>query len=250
MEIKDNEDYSAVWDFNKKKVDKDDLTDPWKTTFNNAELERKKLEKLNETTLESIKTKSIGKGKTSTKNKKKKHLSGVQKFIIASLVTLTIAGGIKYTPKISERIAYNKEVTTLSESLEERVENYLIENNLATRSQDGKFTLNDNSVEEYRRLGLNMPETLYGYYLVMSGSPEFSKLIEATQYRSATGATYYYTDTRQFLNINGYNNFDEFENYCENGIYTISQTGDKSGYFDRYEPNINVLAEHKGGIKK
>lgn len=144
--------------------------------------------------------------------------------IVVSLGTGTYA---LFGEKIADNMQAREEMNTSIDVLKTKAIFNLFYNDLAGMNvETQEIIIKDNSVEDYRRLGISNPLDVYTYSLVLPRS-EFSKFIQSVSYNEY-GFDHYYVSEEQFLRINGM--FDKkgnpsdivFGNYMETKIKELS----------------------------
>lgn len=167
---------------------------------------------------QQVQNKSIGRNKKVEDRGRRKHteidLTKLQRKVaitlltIASVVALSVPIGIKVEPTIKNMIQTRENIINSTNYEIEKARKTLDFYDLAgTDMQTGKFVVKENSVTDYRKLGIicnagntDKQQAVYIYKLVLPDS-EFAKFIKSVSY---SDGLHYYTSFEQFLNINGY----------------------------------------------
>lgn len=147
---------------------------------------------------------SVGRGKTPTNRKKKGTISGKKGKEIAKAASLVLVGflalhgAIDIAENIYERVEYysdGKEATSIATSeAMQKLKDY----GLAVVTNKGETVLLADN--DYSVLNASTPEEIFAYYKAIDDSEEFEKFIQDVSYQS----DYNYTNTKQFLIVNGF----------------------------------------------
>jgi len=159
--------------------------------------------------IDRMASKSIGTARR-TEQKYRKRNSNViiarkRKEAISALCAIFLVAGLSFTgiktiQKVDNFIESHINIEKGLNVLTERAYNDLCRHNLASVNEKGKYVIGENSVSDYRELGVTSHLDVYVFKQILSNT-EFDKFIRAVSYNNGYN---YYTDMYQFLNINGY----------------------------------------------
>lgn len=161
--------------------------------------------------------------------KSRRVLAGVGAAILltSSLYGLHTAG-----VKVSDWIRYQKDTKTAVAIAEENAVNSLLSTGLAAYTKDDEFVILQNDSTDYQELNLSTTEEIWAMRRVINDDEEFEKVIQSCVYYDENGNCCNYTDTEQFLGINGYfdtktsqTSTEVWENYAESNLVDAYRNG-------------------------
>lgn len=154
------------------------------------------------------------------KKKKEDRKKAWKKLIIGILTGSTLIGGAVYgISQLEPKIDDNIKISNAKEWLRTLGEDNLLMYGLATRDEDGKFKIGNNSVSDYRSLDADTPLEVYVYKDIMDNE-EFNKFIRSVTYDNGT---YCYESYEQFLRINGF--YDQTTNKISENVFANIMDG-------------------------
>lgn len=192
-----------------------------------------------------------------SKEVKEEKVSLVKKVATGIIIGIVVAGTIITIGIGKNKIQDNKDVAAGKEMLVSAMEEKFESLNLGYYDENNEFRLNNNNTkEDYKKADI---DTILEYYtaqnLIQDSwdkkglENQYMELVQGTEINLDGGT--YYTDTSQFLRINGF--FDEdgqtsrevFNNYMEAEILELYRNGLLEDFC-----NEQLVSNSKGGITK
>ena len=199
--------------------------------------ERRRLEEQQRKQQQKIKSKSIGKEKTTKKRNLKvrfKKLMDNAKItaIIAALIASGVFIGYKILPPIIDRLNFYNDVDKALEIVTKRAEDNLKQLNLGYTNEDGKFVIYDNKASDYAKLGLidSAPTEVRAYLEAIGDEKEYNDFFQGLRYTEG-GLEREFINGAQYLRITGC--FDQATNTPSSTVfYNITEAQLASAYND------------------
>lgn len=155
-------------------------------------------------------------------NERKKYVERkdmIKRLIIAGSIVGTLITGlaikVNYSDDIAAYFQKQEDISEVKSKLRTKAMIELLRYDLAISDSSSYqvYTVRNNTVDSYKILGISNFEDVYIYRTILP-EEEFNKFIKAVSYVDENG-THYYRDYQQFLDINGYFDYKDFENAAE-----------------------------------